>query len=187
MKLWKVLQLAPLMLVLNGVGIHAINVTSSPEPFQQSLDLGLEELTFSIPGNFRTIGNEYSPSFQSIAFIPQYELESSWTRFMVIDILLKSNTTARQKMQQLKDYLTDTYQSTDVLNYDFSSHSTHQEALTTIAYTDEIGKVVVSYIYYSDGQVLAGIQVSQRVHKSINHAKRATEKLARQSVFFRKK
>lgn len=152
---------------------------NSAVEFFQSMSIGSQDINISVPESFELVHHDIIGRKQTIGFIPDNANMSNWTQYIGIHIELNSPKSASENITQLQKYLKKTYPGAKVLASDISRAGNGvQEASTSVLFTDEVGEVIMTALYYSDSAKVVGTEVSQRVGKSAKRAQAAAEKTA---------
>lgn len=154
-----------------------------PIEFMQSLVLGSKKVTLEIPKRYQMIQHEQINNQHKLGFIFDKESLEHWNQFINLNIITNTTETAAMRISALQSHINREHKDVLLLNSDINRQSNGlQDASISISYTDELGEMVIAAHYYSDSASLIGVEVSQRVKKSIGNAVKLADKVTESIV-----
>lgn len=154
-----------------------------PIEFMQSLVLGPKKVILEVPRRYQMIQHEQNDHHHQLGFIYDKESLENWNQFVSLNIITNTTESAAMRISALQSYIHREYKNIRLLDSDINRKSNGlQDAYMSISYTDERGDMVLAAHYYSDSASLIGVEVSQRVKKSIGNASKLAEKITESIV-----
>lgn len=154
-----------------------------PAELLQSLVIGARNVDIHIPHHYQMVTHDISEHQHLLGFVRDTESLEKWTQYLSLNISTNTQASASGRIAELAHYLRQSYPGAKVLSSDINRYkSGYQEAHTTILYTDEIGELIVSASYYSDSASLIGVEVSQRIRRSVASSQKTAERIAKETI-----
>ena len=156
---------------------------NSPVEFLNSLTIGSKNAVISIPSKYQLVDHQVVANKQIISFIPDNDTKDNWKQHISLNISHNTEESASAHIENIRQYFIKNYPNGDMLSSDINrSRDGIQSADISLVYQDEQSDVVLSAYYYSDGSHLIGVEVQQRVKKSVNKTLNETKKIALQAI-----